>query len=368
MLPRNNSMQRRSFPGITTNSFLSDITNLNLKESDIFDGEFPKNTADFFLHSSVVGINCVPKFEGALSRTETDEHPNWPSQDYLDSVTQSRVRRYNNNKTDPIPSLFDKCIRCIQRNPHLFGSKDLISLPHTLQDILLEVFLCNSPHLKNWEKENCLDLFLSVDTSRLNLPVCTAVTDVTIRRIAQRCPNLRELSLAGFVHLTDDCLEQLSLYCPDLKILDLSFCYKITDEGVSFIAQGCPKLRKLVLHQCTKVTSKGIINICKYLHRLRNLDLTGTRYCENSLFTVLRQCDELEYLILYGTPIPRRKLAEMFVDNPFFDAEDQFVDDYSFENPRAILIHSLEDQLEQKQGENKSVSKPQNRPKTLRVR
>jgi len=192
-----------------------------------------------------------------------------------------------------------------------------------------------------------LDIFLSTHTYRLYLQPDCDISDVLIHRVAQKCNvGLQELTLRGFLFMGDRTLEQLSVNCPNLKFLDLASCSKITDRGVTHLARNCPKLRKLVLNKCTRVSHRGIVEIARNCKKLRLLDLTGTRYCEESLDMLLENCHKLQCISLFNTPMDVASVQNLLEETRCsFDDDSLGIDkdfDLQWENPKEILISALE--------------------------
>jgi len=287
-----------------------------------------------------IGFNDLPNWEGSKGRQDSvricdDRKVHWESKDFLYNLALRRVERLQNAmRHKEIPSLSDLCISCFFKNQKLFTSKEVLQLPYLIQDQLVEL-LCEFD-----KKEDCLDLFLSSATYHISLPVCTFVTDLVIRKVAQRCTGLKELILRGFIQLSDESLEQIGLYCPSLKSLDFSFCYNITDQGISKVAEGCSKLSKLSLHHCTKITHKGIVQIGKKCKSLRTLNITGTQWCEESLLLIITNCPKLTSLVVYNTPISPANIFKMLRGS----RRDIFESVDIFESPRDVLVSAVEAQ------------------------
>jgi len=240
-----------------------------------------------------------------------------------------------NKENKDIPSLFDMTLIYFLSNQQKFTTEELLKLPYGVQDLLVEMLLLSEPIF------GCpLDIFLSPKTYRLSLPMdSNAVTDVLIGRVAQRCnEGLKQLFLSGLVHLGDRTLETIAFNCPNLRVLDLSFCCNISDRGVTQIAWNCPKMKNLMLAKCCKVTHKSILQVAKCCKNIRQLDLTGTRFCEDDLIYLINNCHKLQNIILFNQPMTKSMVENLLVQTGTYAMDDEFSD-----NPKNILCSAIEE-------------------------
>ncbi|KAF0041240.1 hypothetical protein F2P81_007138 [Scophthalmus maximus] len=111
----------------------------------------------------------------------------------------------------------------------------------------------------------------------LNVSHCSLITDISVKRIAERLCKLHHLNLSYCVKLTNTSLEWLN--GSSICSLDISGC-NIQDKGLDAV-EGT-HLRKLVLAECVHITDLGIEmtdNAVKYVttgsRYLRELDVSG---------------------------------------------------------------------------------------------
>ena len=57
------------------------------------------------------------------------------------------------------------------------------------------------------------------------------ITDSSIRNVAMRCPNLRQLCVSKCGELTDSTLVALANFNPHLSTLEVAGCHQFTDIG-----------------------------------------------------------------------------------------------------------------------------------------
>ena len=67
------------------------------------------------------------------------------------------------------------------------------------------------------------------------------------KKVGEKCTELRELSVKGFVHFKDVCLE----LCASDKLTHVRLCcVSVTDAGVSAFLKRCPRLLSINLEKC----------------------------------------------------------------------------------------------------------------------
>jgi hypothetical protein len=114
----------------------------------------------------------------------------------------------------------------------------------------------------------------------------TPIPDVLLRFIVTRTPYLTELFCESCTLLTDYSIMKLSNSCPNLKVLDLSFCELVTDVSLQiFTIQAASSingsnLEEIYLSACDLVTPLAIHQLVQKCPRLQLLVLDG---CEKIL-------------------------------------------------------------------------------------
>ncbi|CAG5958170.1 unnamed protein product [Menidia menidia] len=105
----------------------------------------------------------------------------------------------------------------------------------------------------------------------LNVSHCPQITDISVRRIAQRLCKLYHLNLSYCGRLTNLAVEGLS--GSSVCSLDITGC-NIEDQGLAALEK--IHLRKIVLAECLYVTDIGIEKLCK---NARDLEVVDVSHC-----------------------------------------------------------------------------------------
>lgn len=104
------------------------------------------------------------------------------------------------------------------------------------------------------------------------------LTDRSLKKIAELCPDLRSFQTNGN-KLTDEGIQKLAALCPKLEVLDLSATCNckgdVTDAGVTKLSQVCPLLQEIYLTGHNQITDKGVLAIAFNCHQLKVLDVSG---------------------------------------------------------------------------------------------
>jgi len=86
------------------------------------------------------------------------------------------------------------------------------------------------------------------------------LSDKSLSKIADSCPNLNYLSLGHNEHITDISMIDIAHSCPKLRYLSL-WCCSITDETLKTVAYSCPGLQHLRLMSCGGISDVGVCAI-----------------------------------------------------------------------------------------------------------
>ncbi|KAI7859916.1 hypothetical protein BDC45DRAFT_495296 [Circinella umbellata] len=140
--------------------------------------------------------------------------------------------------------------------------------------------------------------FLGTNTNKIrkclvsmDLGDVTNVTDISIKRIAEICPNLQGLNLSmckegpgRFEGITDEGIVMLSESCTGLRRIKLNNCVKVSDNSVISLAKNCPALLEIDLMNCN-ITNKSLLEVFKYSKELREFRLNNCADITDSAFT-----------------------------------------------------------------------------------
>ncbi|KAL3699908.1 hypothetical protein R1sor_017930 [Riccia sorocarpa] len=125
-----------------------------------------------------------------------------------------------------------------------------------------------------------------------------AATDVILKQLGDYCPKLRELRFEGFgqntspnyfLGVTDTGVVALAEGCPELRALSLAGCRRITIRSIRTIAFHCRQLKVLILSHCRGIKDDAVALMMPRLSTsLVFLDLVGCKVTLLSLQTILQ--------------------------------------------------------------------------------
>ncbi|CAO3597872.1 unnamed protein product [Absidia cylindrospora] len=107
----------------------------------------------------------------------------------------------------------------------------------------------------------------------MDLSDITNITDTTIIKIANTCPNLQGLNLS---------------MCKD----DRERCTGVTDLGIVTLAGKCRHLRRIKLNNCDSLTDASALALARHCPRLLEIDCPVTDEALMTIFTRLRELRE----------------------------------------------------------------------------
>ena len=121
------------------------------------------------------------------------------------------------------------------------------------------------------------------------------LSDGAVKAAATACgPALKSLDLSGCGRLTDLALKHVSAKLPNLEVLGLACTNDswdfFSDRGLRHLSRGCNRLRWLDLTRNNSVTHKGVTHLAT-LPFLEMLQLRGCVMVEDSVCNVLAQHD-----------------------------------------------------------------------------
>ncbi len=129
----------------------------------------------------------------------------------------------------------------------------------------------------------------------IHLPA--TVTDETLRRIAAATPRLQRLRISGNTSITGEGLDAFASRIPQTIIqLDISGCTNITAAGQN-------QITRLTNLESFNASSTPVTNqVLSHFHNLQRVRLDGCPNINNSIFTVLQNCPNLQALSLSRCP------------------------------------------------------------------
>ncbi|KAL1925296.1 uncharacterized protein VTP21DRAFT_179 [Calcarisporiella thermophila] len=110
----------------------------------------------------------------------------------------------------------------------------------------------------------------------LNLRGCYLLSSIILRTFAERCPNIRHLTIQGCKHPSSASIAYLLRHLPNLRHLNLACLFpKVNDYTLHTLATACPKLEYLNIAWCRSITDRGLTVILKGCPRLKTLKIDG---------------------------------------------------------------------------------------------
>ncbi|KAI9266909.1 hypothetical protein BDA99DRAFT_546686 [Phascolomyces articulosus] len=138
---------------------------------------------------------------------------------------------------------------------------------------------------------------------RVTLTGCSNLTDTGIigflgDKKIRKC--LVSMDLGDVTNVTDISIKRIAEVCPNLQGLNLSMCKEgsarfegITDEGIVMLSKSCTGLRRIKLNNCVKVSDLSVISLAKHCHALLEIDLMNCNITNTSLLEVFNYSREL---------------------------------------------------------------------------
>ncbi|KAK4415186.1 F-box protein SKIP1 [Sesamum alatum] len=168
--------------------------------------------------------------------------------------------------------------------------------------------------------DNMLESVVSWSAGSLTEIRVRHCSDRSIALVAQRCPNLRVLSIKSSPHVTDATMAEIASGCPKIKELDISYCYEISHKTLAIIGSRCPDIYMLkrnlmnwldpsqhvgivpndYLNACPQDGDSEAAAISKFMPHLLHLELRFSKLTAKGLTLISEACENLEYLDLSG--------------------------------------------------------------------
>ncbi|XP_028787000.1 uncharacterized protein LOC114742937 isoform X2 [Neltuma alba] len=135
----------------------------------------------------------------------------------------------------------------------------------------------------------------------LVLKDCVKLTDLSIKVIAEHCPQLCALDLMNLTKLTDSSMVYLTNGCQALRMLKLR-CNAFSDEAVAaFLETVGESLKELSLNNVRKVGRHTALSLASHAKNLHTLDLSWCRnLTDSAVGLVVDCCLSLKLLKLFG--------------------------------------------------------------------
>jgi len=105
----------------------------------------------------------------------------------------------------------------------------------------------------------------------------TPVTDLGVRFIASRAPDLADINLQGCPNITDSSMSVVAQFCKKVRRLNLANCAKLSDYAAQVIAQESSELlQELNLNECRQISGCVLDYLAHFCPNLKRLYLRDT--------------------------------------------------------------------------------------------
>lgn len=210
-------------------------------------------------------------------------------------------------------------VTLVRRNPHL----NSLNIAGTRVGDEAFSLICSA-----MQDSGCGKAMVNVDISQ-----CSDLTDLGVNCLAEVCPNLQRLNMAGLNRVSDIGVRAVCANCWHLQYLNLEDIFLLRDDAFWFSAtydgrraaneSMLVSLQTLIMTDCSNLTDRGIEGLAE---RCRHMDVLTLQGCDKLTDTSLRHladaaictasaipmCDTIHTLNLaYCTSITSRGILEL---------------------------------------------------------
>ncbi|XP_014669917.1 PREDICTED: putative RNA-binding protein EEED8.10 isoform X2 [Priapulus caudatus] len=199
--------------------------------------------------------------------------------------------------------LTDNLLRALlRRGCHSLVKLDLSSVVHGLSASALSSVAASCPGLQqiNLNKMNLCSYALQAlgegcpQLRVLHMATCD-VGNKAIWSILKHCKKLEHLDVSANARISGKCFYQLG---PRLQCAILDECCRIDEKALSLIADRCPDLQELSLARCRRVADGAVGVVATRLRHLRVLSLAGNKATTETGLSRVSQLVQLRHLDL----------------------------------------------------------------------
>ena len=211
-----------------------------------------------------------------------------------------------------VHAIAEHCPALVKISIHVVYFHDSVELNDSILAIARGCPRLQAFSIRSWSCDEITDhsvAFLAERCKELRsvcLNGCKGVTDKGMKAVANSCPHLEKLEVAGLFCYSED-YRQAHWYSSEItdesfvvvgqkcsKLVDIKIaCNKVADIGIAALARGCPQLRSFYADGCS-ISTAGITALshgCEELHTIR---LTNCRrISDDCLFRIAEGCPEL---------------------------------------------------------------------------
>nr|CAB3245077.1 F-box/LRR-repeat protein 13-like [Phallusia mammillata] len=142
------------------------------------------------------------------------------------------------------------------------------------------------------------------------------ISDNTFKALGKQCPYLCHLYVVDCQKLTDMMLKALSPL-RNIVVLNIADCVRVSDSGVRQLVEGPSgaKIRELNLTNCVRVSDVSLLRVAQRCHSLTHLCLCFCEHVTDAGIELLGNMPCLSVIDLSGTNIKDQGLASLGVNN-----------------------------------------------------
>lgn len=234
-----------------------------------------------------------------------------------------------------VKTLHDVCLTCIQNRLDKIPDVGR-RLPNVHKEILLERLVNHDILTERYFKT--VKKYLFVENLRnVTLYKSNQLTDVMLKTLGERCPNIHQLTIHMCANVTDTGIKAVTkpqkelavlelrklasftgkglehLKSPKLKSLDLRGCNAVTTEAVETVTRNNPTISHLILHDCGQLSPNVFAFIAKTLkHNMEEIDGCPRPMSDENVIALARFCPNLKSLnLLGGSKVTGNALLEL---------------------------------------------------------
>lgn len=157
---------------------------------------------------------------------------------------------------------------------------------------LLEVLNFNGAAVRSYDMYHRRSSFDQIFNTFVS--ILQSITDDSIQKLAQNCPNIHYLCVSGCANLTDTSLMALAQHCHKLSTFEAAGCSQFTDGGFQalarvwrptlyffaycvhlilccFVSKNCHYLEKMDLEDCVLISDNTLTHLAAGCPRLEQL-------------------------------------------------------------------------------------------------
>lgn len=139
-----------------------------------------------------------------------------------------------------------------------------------------------------------LRLHIKLDIKSLDFSDCYFLSDESVMKFAETCPNLRIINLSHCGKISDHTILKLSKCCPQLQNINLRDNNSITDMGIGELSSRC-NLREIHLINRRNVTDIAAFKIAEHCQDLESITLSSPHLTDAAIVALATNCSRIRH-------------------------------------------------------------------------